>query len=108
MSQQIIRVSDLESVLSGATALQAKDLNAGAVQSLVEIQEIDELPVSAVHEFAEDVLRIQRKYIDLYLKMRYPSYEEILGDIEKYGVTPTVGGVAETYRIVLLNDLVSS
>ena len=108
MTEQIIRLSDLESVLSGAAALQTKSLNAGAVREVIEAQEIEDLPLSAVYELAEDVLRLPRQYIDSYLRMRYPSNDEVIRDLKEHGVTPRVDRVAETYRTVLLNDLVSS
>ena len=52
-------------------------------------------------------LAIPQGYIDKALRIRHPSIDDILGDIERHGATPTITNIGTTYRDVLLSDLLS-
>ncbi|MDP3991991.1 MAG: hypothetical protein Q8P79_00585 [Nanoarchaeota archaeon] len=102
---QIVRRNNLELILSGAAALQTRDLSREAIKDLEGIEESDDLPVEAVYELAEDVLRIPREYVDAYLQIRFPSREIQLKTLEGLGAQPTDEAIQEIYSRVLLNEL---
>ncbi len=96
---QIIRKNDLEFILSGAAALQARMLGHEAIQDLRGIAEAetDEVPIDAVYELAEDVLRIPREYVDSYLQTRFPSRERQIATLSELGARPTHDALKKIY-----------
>lgn len=102
---QTIRKGDLELILSGAAALQARGLSGRAIKNLKGIEGSDDLPVEAVYELAEDVLRIPREYVDTYLQTHFPSREKQLETISHLGMRPTVKALIEIYGKELIGCL---
>ena len=101
---QTIKKSDLELILSGAAALQTRELSGEAVRKLLDLSQED-LPISAVYEFAEDVVGIPREYIKRYAAMRFPSRERKIDTIRNINGQPTWEALIITYGNVLLEEL---
>ena len=101
---QLIKKGDLELILAGAAALMTRELGGESVRKLLQFSE-DSLPLSAIHEVAEDVLRIPREYIDAYLQTRFPSRETQIQTLKSIHGEPTIRSIIDTYRIELLNEL---
>ncbi|MEK6812169.1 MAG: hypothetical protein AABX76_01275 [Nanoarchaeota archaeon] len=85
---EFIKKSDLETVLSGAAALQTREVNARAIQELRGIAEGDnvEFPVEVVYELA-DTLLIPREYVKKYLDIKSPSRERQRQTVIELGAT---------------------
>jgi hypothetical protein len=104
---QLIKKADLELILSGAAALQARDLSHGAIQELKGIteSETDDLPIEAIYELSEDVLSLPREYLDRYIQIRFPSQERQWETLRDFGAKPTVAAIAKIYGVTLVKRL---
>jgi len=104
---QVIKKSDLELILSGAAALQARELTEQTMQELEGIaeEETDELPMSVVYEFAQDAVGIPQEYVERYIQIKFPSRERKIGSANGIGAKPTEDSVIKTYSKELLDSL---
>lgn len=101
---QTIKKSDLEIILSGAAALQTRDVSAEAIRDLQGIGETDYLPESVVYELGE-TLMIPKGYIGEYLQTRFPSFKRQAVTLNELGAIPSSNALRGTYITELVNEL---
>lgn len=101
---QVIKKNDLELILSGAAALQAREISGEAVRKLIEIPN-GNLPISAVYELAEDVAGIPREYVERYMAIRFPSRERKIKTLGEIRANPDSGNLQEVFYQEFLTQL---
>jgi len=103
---EFIKKADLELLLSGAAALQNRELAQAAIMEIQGIGELDDdIPLSAVYEMAEYSLRLPREFVERYYRTRFPTKDEKIETVNQIGGKPSWLSVAGTYSKDLIFEL---
>lgn len=98
------------SIIEGAEFFRDFEARKGKIsQDIVSrlSEEENIVPLSRVYRLAED-LGIDRQYVDRYLGMRFPSENQKIEDLKRFGAMPNKKTIIEGYKTNLQTALISA